>query len=255
MKKYALVGAHLSHSHSPLVHSEIFKDMNVSASYELLECTDDELEGVINLIRKGEYHGYNVTIPYKMKVMQYLDSISPEALEIGSVNTVAIKNGKIIGYNTDYYGFYDQLVYYNVEVKNKDCYVLGTGGASLAVHKALVDLGGNVKYVSRNPKNKDTISYEELKIVNIDVLVNTTPVGMYPHVNESPVEMDIAKKAKYVLDVIFNPRVTKILEYANSNMDGLFMLVGQAVKSEEIWQDKKYEKDIIELLNRIEVQI
>ncbi|MBQ3252950.1 MAG: shikimate dehydrogenase [Acholeplasmatales bacterium] len=254
MKRYALLGAKLSHSFSPLIHNEIFKDMNIDASYHLIECESFELNEIISKLKSGEYSGYNVTIPYKKEVMKYLDEISKEALEIGSVNTIALINGKTVGFNTDYYGFYNELLHFNVEVNNKECYVLGTGGASLAINKALKDLGGNVYNVSRNPKNGE-ISYDDLKDKNIDVIVNTTPVGMYPNVLNSPLPKDIVIKANYVLDIIFNPRVTKLLEYANSNMDGLYMLLGQAIKAEEIWQNKIYNSKIEELLKRIEVKL
>ncbi len=254
MKKYALIGGKLSHSYSPLIHNEIFRDMSVDASYELIETTDDDLPNIINMLRNSEYSGFNVTIPFKKEVMKYLDIISKEALEIGSVNTIAYENGKVVGYNTDYYGFYNQLLYFNVDVKNKDCYILGTGGASLAIYKVLCDLGGNVYYVSRTKKD-NVITYEELKNKNIDIIVNTTPVGMYPNVDESPISSDIVAKAGAVIDIIFNPRVTKLLSVANSNMDGLYMLVGQAIKAEEIWQDKKYDNKIEDLLSRIEAKI
>ena len=255
MKKYALLGEKLSHSYSPLIHNKIFKTYGIDANYSLLECKKEELEGIINSLRTGEYSGFNVTIPYKIEVMKYLDVISDEAKAIGSVNTIAYQDGKVVGYNTDYYGFYNELIYYNVPVKNKNCFILGTGGASLALHKALIDLGGNVKYVSRNPKNSDTISYDELNELNIDLLVNSTPVGMSPNVGVSPVSVDIAKRSKYVVDIIFNPKRTQLLLDSNSNMNGLLMLVGQAVKAEEIWQNRKYPNDVIELLKEIEAII
>lgn len=250
--KYALLGEHLSHSYSPLIHNEIFKDMKISASYELLEVRIEEIPSVLQRLRNKEFNGFNVTIPYKKEVMKYLDEISDEALNIGSVNTIALVDGKLVGYNTDYYGFYEELKYFNVDVFDSNCYILGTGGASLAVKKALEDLGGRVCYVSRNPKDY-MISYDELKNKDIDVLVNTTPVGMYPNVGISPVDESIALKAKYVLDIIFNPRQTKLLLDAKSNMDGLYMLVGQAIKAEEIWQNRKYNGSIEELLKRIEM--
>jgi len=255
MKKYALLGEHLSHSCSPLIHQNIFKAYNIEASYEKIELSKDEIPAVINKLRTGEYSGFNVTIPYKLEVMQYLDEISDEAKAIGSVNTIAYINNKVVGYNTDYYGFYEETVYYGVEVKNKDCYILGTGGASLALYKALVDLGGNVKYVSRNPKNSDTIDYAMLEKSNIDVIVNATPVGMYPNIDASPISEAVACKAKYVMDIIFNPKQTLLLKYANSEMNGLFMLVGQAIKAEEIWQNKKCPIDTIELVKKIEREI
>ena len=255
MANYALLGEKLSHSYSPIIHKKIFEAYNLDASYSLLECKKEELVGIINSLREGKYQGFNVTIPYKIEVMKYLDEISPEALAIGSVNTIAYKDGKVIGYNTDYFGFYNELLTYNIPVKDKDCYILGTGGASLALYKALIDLGGNVKYVSRNPKNDNTITYEELNDRNIDLLVNATPVGMYPNVGLSPVDSETAKRSKYVVDIIFNPKRTKLLMDKGSDFNGLLMLVGQAVKAEEIWQDKKYPSDINKLLKEIEAII
>ena len=253
MKNYALLGEKLSHSYSPIIHNEIFKAYNLDANYSLLECKKEELKDIINSLRVGKYDGFNVTIPYKIEVMKYLDIISDEALKIGSVNTIAYKDGKIIGYNTDYYGFYNEIKYYNIDVENKDCFILGTGGASLALYRALVDMGGNVKYVSRSPKNDNTITYDELSNSNIDLLVNATPVGMFPNVDASPVSVDVAKRAKNVVDIIFNPKRTKLLLDSNSNYNGLLMLVGQAVKAEEIWQDKKYPLNVKNLLEKIEL--
>ena len=252
--KYALLGEHLSHSYSPLIHNEIFKDMKIMASYELLEISKEEIPSTLEKLKNGLYNGFNVTIPYKKEVMKYLDEISDEALNIGSVNTIAMVDGKLVGYNTDYYGFYEELKHFNVDVFGANCYILGTGGASLAVKKALEDLGGRVYYVSRNPKG-DMVSYDELKNRKIDILVNTTPVGMYPNVGVSAVDDVVARGAKYVLDIIFNPRQTKLLADANSKMDGLYMLVGQAIKAEEIWQNKKYNGSIDELLKRIEMKL
>ncbi len=254
MKKYALVGERLGHSYSPFVHNQIYKDLNIDAQFFLLECKADELEGVINLLRTGEYHGFNITFPYKIEVMKYLDEISPEAEAVGSVNTVFYKNGKVIGYNTDVYGFYAELLYFKVPVKGKECYILGTGGASLAVYRALSDMGGNVYFVSRT-KREGVITYSELEGRKIDVLVNATPVGLFPNCDACPCKKEIAESAGYVLDVIFNPRITKILEYAHSNMNGMFMLVYQAIKSEEIFQGMKYERDARDLLDRLEASL
>ncbi len=253
--KFALLGEKLSHSYSPQIHTEIFKDLKIDASYELKELKKEELKNAINDLRLGIYSGYNVTIPYKKEVMQYLDEISDEAKAIGAVNTIAYKDGKVIGYNTDYYGFYNELLYFNINPKGRRCYVLGTGGASLAVSKALSDLGGKVTFVSRNPKDSNTISYDELNILSDDIIVNTTPLGMYPNIDASPLDKNMASKTKNVLDIIFNPRQTKLLKYASSNMDGLYMLIGQAIKAEEIWHERKYNLEISELLKRIEAII
>lgn len=255
MKKYALIGEHLGHSHSPLVHSKIFKEFGIDATYEKIECSIDELEGVIDNLKKGIYMGYNVTIPYKLEVMKYLDEIDVHAKKIGAVNTVANINGKAIGFNSDYYGFKDEVLHYGIDCNNKDCYILGTGGASKAVYHALNDLGGNVYFVSRNPKDNITIPYDELAKRDIFLLVNATPLGMSPNIDSCAVSEEIAKKATFVMDLIFNPRQTKILKYASSTMDGLYMLVSQAVKSEEIWQDRKFPGDVSKLVKEIEGEI
>lgn len=255
MKKYALLGERLGHSHSPLVHSLIFKEYNLDATYEKIECNIDELKHYVDLLKSGTYLGYNVTIPYKMEIMKYLDSLDESAIKIGAVNTVLSKDGKAIGYNTDYYGFMDEVKHYNINVENKNCFILGTGGASKALYHALKDLGGNVLFVSRNPKDDLSISYEELENKDIFLIVNATPVGMSPKVGISPIKKEIALKAKYVMDIIFNPRRTQLLLDSNSYMDGLYMLVSQAVKSEEIWQDKKFPSDVEKILKEVEVKI
>ena len=253
MRKYGLLGYPLGHSYSPLIHNKIYELLELNYQYLLLECQEYELEKYISALRNNDYYGFNVTIPYKKEIMKYLDEISDEALAIGAVNTVANINGKIVGFNTDYYGFYNEILYYNINVKNKDCYILGTGGASLAINKALLDLGANTYFVSRNKTGNNIISYLELAKRDIYLLVNTTPVGMHPKEGVSPVNCDIAKNSKYVMDIIFNPSVTKLLSDANSKMNGLYMLVLQAIKAEEIWLDKKlsnYSEDVLEYVRK-----
>lgn len=248
--KFGLLGAKLSHSFSSIIHNKIFEYMGLDATYELIELEQDKLEEQISKLRNGIYQGYNVTIPYKKEVMKYLDEISLEAQAIGSVNTIANINGKIVGYNTDYFGFYETIVYNNIKVLDQKCYVLGTGGASLAIYKVLKDLGGDVYYVSRTPK-ENCLTYEDLKNATIDVLVNTTPVGMYPNVGVSPVSKEVASKAKSVIDIVFNPLKTQLLIDSNSPYHGLYMLVGQAIKAEEIWHNIKIDIAIEDIVKYV----
>ena len=251
MKKFGLLGEKLSHSWSPLIHNIIYEKYNIDASYELLECAEEELSKYIELLKNGVYEGFNVTIPYKKTIMKYLDKISLEAKEIGSVNTIYIKGDKIIGTNTDYYGFLEEIKFYNIDCKNKNVYVLGTGGASLAISKVLKDLGSNVCFVSRKP-SFNSISYDDLeKRDNIDIIVNTTPVGMYPKIGVSPISIDVARKGKVVIDIIFNPLKTKLLEDANSEYHGLYMLVGQAIEAERIWLKSDFSINIEEVVNKV----
>ena len=120
MNRYGLLGRKLGHSLSKIIHEYIFEKSNIDATYDLIELEIDELEEQINKLRCGEYKGYNVTIPYKKEVMKYLDEISDEAKAIGSVNTIALVDGKVVGYNTDYYGFYETIIYNNIEVKRRN---------------------------------------------------------------------------------------------------------------------------------------
>ena len=248
--KFGLLGEKLAHSYSPIIHNYVFEKLNINATYELIETPVEGLKHYINELRNGVYNGFNVTIPYKKTIMSLLDEIDEKALKIGSVNTVYVKDNKVIGTNTDYDGFLKTLEYYNVEVLNKSCYILGTGGASLAISAVLKDLGGNVTFVSRNPK-ENIISYNELENKDIDILVNTTPVGMYPNIDQCPVSLNVINNSKVVMDIIFNPKITKLLEYAKSNINGLYMLVLQAIKAEEIWQNQSINLEINELLTRM----
>ena len=243
VKKYGLLGEKLSHSYSKTIHQYVFEKLDIDASYELLECLECDLKKYIDLLRDGIYHGYNVTIPYKKVIMNYLDEVDEKALAIGSVNTIYLKDNKVIGTNTDYDGFLSTIMHHHLNIENKNCYILGTGGASLAVAKVCKDLKGNVTFVSRTPK-QGQISYEELKNGALDVLINTTPVGMYPNVDASPVDEATLKRAKIVIDIIFNPKQTLFLKYANSNINGLHMLMMQALKAEEIWQKEKIDIDL-----------
>lgn len=251
-KHYALIGEKLGHSYSPLIHNTIFDKLKINASYSLIEANREDLEEIISKLRNGIYSGFNVTVPYKKDIIQFLDELSPEAKAIGSVNTIALVDGKVVGYNTDYYGFYNTVVHNGIDVKNKDCYILGTGGASLAVKRALNDLGANVYTVSRTPEG-DELSYEELNDKDIYLMVNTTPVGMYPHTGVSPVSRGIALKPRYTIDIIFNPQYTQFLLDSRSSINGLDMLVGQALKAEEIWQNQRIDIDYLNLLKEIEL--
>lgn len=252
MKRYGLLGEHLSHSHSKIIHNFIFKALNIDDCYSLLECKEEELKNYIDLLKQGYYSGFNVTIPYKKTILKYLDCIDEKAKAIGSVNTIYIKENKVYGTNTDYDGFLETIKKYQIDVENKDCYILGTGGASLAVNKVLTDLGGRCHFVSRTPNNKE-IGYEDLQTKKMDLLVNTTPVGMYPNVGVSPVSKQTAQNACSVIDIIFNPLETQLLKDANSNINGLYMLVMQAIKAEEIWQQTEISISIDELMEGLEL--
>ncbi len=247
MKTFALLGEHLSHSYSPIIQKKLFELKGLDYDYKLLEIKLDEIESTLALLKEGIYSGFNVTIPYKKEVMKYLDVISDEAKTIGAVNTIKYIDGKLIGYNTDYFGFIEELKFYNINVENKKCFVLGTGGASLAVNKALKDLGANVISVSRT-KNFNTITYDELNVETNDIIVNTTPVGMYPNIDASPLDMAVASKASAIVDIIFNPNITRLMSYNKNSYNGIMMLIGQAKMAQDIWLDNSVNVDYKDML-------
>ena len=131
--KFGLIGEKLSHSYSKVIHEEVFKENNINASYDLIETKEEGLKDLIEKLRKGEYLGFNVTIPYKEKIMQYLDQIDEDADQIKAVNTIYIKDGIVHGTNTDYLGFIESIHHHSINLKSKKCMVLGTGGASKAI--------------------------------------------------------------------------------------------------------------------------
>lgn len=254
---YGLLGEKLTHSFSPQIHSMIFEEININGYYHLFEVKKENLEEAVNAFKVLQLSGINVTIPYKLKVMRYLDEISDEARKIGAVNTVVIRDNKSIGYNTDYYGFGMMLDSAKITINNSKAVILGTGGASKAVEQYLIDNGiSEITYVTRDKiKNKmkdyKTIQYEELKdLKNQDIIINCTPCGMFPHIDECPVDSKILINYSAAVDLIYNPKQTKFLQYASDKgmktINGLYMLVAQAVKAEELWVNKSISTDIVD---------
>ena len=237
---FGLVGEKLSHSYSKLIHNEFGR-----YNYELFPVEKDKFS---DFIKSKSYDGLNVTIPYKKAVMPFCNELSDAAKAIGSVNTVKVKkDGSLFGDNTDYYGFLYLAERTGIDFKNKKVLVLGSGGTSLTVCKAVSDKGGNPIVISRTGKD----NYENIsKHFDADIIVNTTPVGMFPNTETAPVNISGFKSLCGVLDVIYNPMRTRIVQQAqerNINAScGLPMLVAQAAKSCEIFSDTVLETDIIE---------
>ena len=228
MKPYGLLGRKLSHSISPEIHSLL-----CDYRYVLFEKEPEELD---EFFEKREFSGLNVTIPYKKDVVKYCSDLSPEAKRIGSVNTITIKaDGTLYGDNSDYFGFAYMIEKSGIEIKNKTVMVLGTGGASLTVKAVVEDMGAKeIISVSRTGK----VNYDNVyEYGYADVIVNTTPVGMYPHNGERLIDLSGFHNLSGVLDLIYNPALTPLLydaqklgiKYAN----GLTMLVAQAHMSAE----------------------
>ena len=224
-----LLGRHLSHSYSPQIHALL-----ADYAYEIFEREPEDVEGFVKL---GPWDGCNVTIPYKKEVVKYCHELSPLAKELGSVNTLLRrKDGTIYGDNTDAAGFEAMAKRLPVEYAGKKALVFGSGGASVTVQAVLRQLGCRVVVISRAGK----VTYEDLPMhLDARVLVNTTPVGMYPDVGQSVADLSMFPHLEAVLDVIYNPAKTKLILDAEARgipcESGLYMLVGQAARACEIW--------------------
>lgn len=255
---YGLIGKTLSYSFSPTIHNRILKELQLDGQYGLYETEPDGLASLMLKLKHLKVKGTNVTIPYKISVMQYLDSVSNKATVIGSVNTIVFDGDKIHGHNTDYDGFKMAMDHAGIPMKNKTAVVLGTGGAAKSTIKCLMDFGAKeIIVVSRQPssakhvtENLKVITYEALTHTSKDIIINCTPCGMDPNIHDSPLTIQQLDGAEAVMDLIYNPIETLLLKRAKSigikTVDGMFMLVGQAVKSQEIWNKKTIPMDMVD---------
>lgn len=241
MSNYALLGEKLGHSFSAIIHNYIYKRLNLDNTYTLREENKDNLKSVADDLKNGVLKGINVTIPYKLEIMKYLDYVDEKALKIGAVNTVKVVDGKLYGYNTDYDGFEMELMHYNVNPLNKKTYILGNGGASKAVITYFKNEGFSFEVVARSSHGIDVISFDEFEKRNDkDIVVNCTPVGMYPNVDNIVVDEKCLKES-IGIDLIYNPLETKFMKSCKEGYNGLYMLVGQAVRAFEIWENIKID--------------
>lgn len=231
MLKCGLLGEKLGHSYSPQIHAEL-----ADYEYKLYEISRDDLE---DFVRKGDWNGLNVTIPYKKMVVPFCDELSDIARKIGSVNTLVKRaDGSIYGDNTDAFGFECLMKKNNVDPKGKKTLILGNGGACVSVKAVLENAGVNVVVISRSGANNysNLCLHEDARII-----VNTTPVGMYPNNGMSPVDLKAFPHCEAVLDIIYNPERTALVMQAEElNLTcntGLYMLVAQAKRSSEIFAD------------------
>jgi shikimate dehydrogenase len=259
---YGLIGEKLAHSFSPHIHSLLLQELNLIGNYCLYETDKEALPLLISQLKESGVKGVNVTIPYKVEIMRYMDQLSDSVKKIGSVNTVSFSENSIKGYNTDYDGFKMMLDYFNISLKGQRCVVLGTGGASKSVIQSLSDSGvESILIVSRKElkQKKDysgfeIVSYQQLSSIKKDVIVNCTPCGMHPAVNASPVSLEQIHGAEICIDLIYNPSQTLFMKMADSlnikNFNGLYMLVGQAVRAQEIWNNISINPDVVERIYR-----
>lgn len=250
-----LIGNPVEHSWSHIMHNAAFDKIGVNAVY--LKFKVDRLKEFINYFKKLNILGFSVTIPYKVEIMKYLDSIDKKAKAIGAVNTIAVKNKKLIGHNTDCDGAMQPLKE-KTELGNKNAVILGAGGSARAIAYGLIENNSNVTILNRTIGNAKSIangfdcnygSLMDLKNIDYDILINTTPIGMYPNSDKSPIHPNLIKKGSIVFDIVFNPFKTKLLKEAEKKgcitIPGFEMLVHGNALQFKLWTGKDAPKGLI----------
>ena len=243
--KFGLLGRTLGHSFSPRIHSALG-----NTNYELFEREPSQLQ---EFFADPELQGINITIPYKVNALEACDVVDPRAERIGCVNTMVRKDGKWHGYNTDYDGFVFTLQHAGIDVSGKECIILGDGASSATVHVALEDLGAkNIVHLSRKtaPFYGDAPNYYE----TAQIIINCTPIGMYPHNPANLIDITQFSKLEGVVDLIYNPRRTILLLQAEMmeipHCDGLPFLVTQGVEAANHFQGESFGTKEIEQILR-----
>ena len=241
MKKYGCIGKKLTHSFSKEIHAKL-----ADYAYDLIELTEEE---IAPFFEAKDFAAINVTIPYKQTVIPYLDSISSIAERIGAVNTIVNKDGKLFGYNTDYYGMKALIERVGIDLSGKKVLVLGTGGTSKTARVLAADLGAATILTVSRKHTENCITYEEAvrAHTDADVIINTTPSGMYPNCESRPIDISPFTQLSGVIDAVYNPLRTNLIMDAKQRgikaEGGLYMLVMQAVVAVERFLGAAVPKD------------
>ncbi|NHJ22488.1 MAG: shikimate dehydrogenase [Candidatus Lokiarchaeota archaeon] len=275
-KVLCVIGHPIEHSMSPSMHNAALKELSLDFVYLAFDVSPKDLEKAVLGFKKHDMKGINVTIPHKEAIIKYLDKIDPLAEKIGAVNTIKNINGQLIGRNTDAFGAKKALIDTGFELRSKKALIIGAGGAARAISFALSDEIDEIFICNRNEKRairlakdlKDstkttatgrTLSNEVLKslIDKVDLLINTTPLGMYPDVEKTPIPQKLLANHLFVYDIIYNPLKTQLLkdacEIGCKTLNGIDMFINQGALAFEWWTDMKpnintMKEKILELL-------
>lgn len=263
-KLVGLIGHPVEHSLSPKLHNGLYEKYKLDYVYLTFDIAPDDVAKAVEALKTLGFKGFNVTIPHKERIIWFLDSLDTEAAIIGAVNTVKLEGGKLIGYNTDGMGFVDSLKRRGVELKDKSALVLGAGGSARAICVYLLKEGIRKLHIYNRTMEKaldlikqlerffpgvclNYVTREDINEIHPDLVINTTPLGMWPHTDVMPVEDFEFLPNMTVVDIIYNPLETAFLKKARQagciTINGLGMLVGQAVKAIEIWTGVKVDYD------------
>jgi len=242
--EYGLVGEKLGHSFSPEIHARLG-----DYKYELIEVPRDDID---EFFYEKQFAGLNVTIPYKETVIGHLDGIDEAAMAIGAVNTVVVRDGFLFGYNTDFLGMRDAMLRVGIDAKDKKVLILGSGGTSKTAKYVAGAMGASSVFCVSRKARERYITYEDAvrDHSDADIIINTTPSGMYPDVDGCPIDISAFENLSGVFDAVFNPLRTNLVLTAESRnipaAGGLYMLVSQAAHASEIFTEKEVPAETIE---------
>jgi len=251
-KLYGIIGNPVSHSMSPAIHNAAFTEKGINNVYVPLKIA--KIETFMKECRKIDFQGFSVTIPHKESVLPFLDDLDHTARKIGAINTIVNRNGKLTGYNTDCMAAVMGLEYSmkeaNETLNNKKVSIIGAGGAARAIAFGLKEKGCDITIFNRTTERAEKLSHDvlcrfesfgEIHKLDSDILINTTSIGMFPDVNQTPVPKNILKKGMIVFDAVYNPIETRLLREANENgchtVNGLSMFINQAAEQFRLWTD------------------
>ena len=248
---YGVIGNPIGHSLSPVMHNAAFAATDQAACFNAFQVKDLELEAAIAGVRALGIAGLSVTLPHKSKIMEYLDEIDDQAFKIAAVNTVVNRQGRLCGYNTDAAGALAALQA-KIKLSGRRVLILGAGGAARALVYGVAEAGGRVAIVNRSAKRGAALAQEfgaqylaasEIEDFQAEVLVNTTSLGMAPAIEQMPCPATLIKPSMVVMDIVYNPLKTKLLEAAEKcgavTIDGLEMFIGQGALQFEMWTGQK----------------
>ena len=264
MKKFLVIGNPIQHSLSPKLHNHWFKKKKINAIYDKKEISEKDINSIISDIKNEKISGINVTVPFKKKVIPFMDKLSPEANESQSVNTIYFQDGNLIGHNTDISGFELGIKYSKYNVKNKTVFILGAGGVVPSIILALKKMGATKIILSNRTKSKAEDlknNFNELKIIdwgetpNFDMIINATSIGLK---NEDGIKLDysLIEPNKFFYDVIYNPKETIFLKraklFGNRAENGKMMFIYQAHQAFTIWHKlmPEIDQEVINLLDK-----
>jgi shikimate dehydrogenase len=267
---YCLLGNPVEKSLSPEIHNSSFEINEIEAVYTALEVKSENLNDAVKGIKALGIRGFNVTIPHKIDIIPFLDSLDEEAALLGAVNTVKNTDGVLKGYNTDGKGFIELLKSNGIELKEKKVIILGAGGAARAIAISLgLENVGKILVLNRTVDKAKVLAEEILEkiptmeveyrlnsnedLLDYDLAVNCTSIGMYPNTDQAPLDISLLDEKCVVADIVYKPLKTKFLELAekrgHKTVEGLGMLINQALLSEEVWFDRTVEKkEVLEKL-------